>query len=291
MDWFSLSLLCALSLASADAFTKMRLQGYSGSEMMLVRFLVTGVLLAPLLLYFPLPSAPWAFWAWMALLVPLELLAIYLYMQAIRDAPLYQTLPYLAFTPVFIILTGWWVLDERVSLLGAIGIVLVVVGAYLLNIDKLHRNGRRLWYEPLRAIVYRQSSRRMLMVAVIYSLTSVGGKAAMLYVGTMNFAVFYFVVLGAAAFLAVALLRPVSLRVLTRQPAWHLLIGALFALMVVTHFLALSKVEAAYMIAVKRTSLLFGILYGAWLFHEKQLARNFSSAALMVVGVALILLA
>jgi drug/metabolite transporter (DMT)-like permease len=291
VEWFSLSLLCALSLASTDAFTKMRLQGYSGSEMMLVRFLVTGVLLAPLLLYFPLPSAPWAFWAWMALLVPLELLAIYLYMQAIRDAPLYQTLPYLAFTPVFIILTGWWVLDERVSLLGAIGIVLVVVGAYLLNIDKLHRNGRRLWYEPLRAIVYRQSSRRMLMVAVIYSLTSVGGKAAMLYVGTMNFAVFYFVVLGAAAFLAVALLRPVSLRVLTRQPAWHLLIGALFALMVVTHFLALSKVEAAYMIAVKRTSLLFGILYGAWLFHEKQLARNFSSAALMVVGVALILLA
>lgn len=291
MDWFSLSLLCAFSLASADAFTKRHLVGYSGGEMMLVRFVVPAVLLAPLLWVYPLPTVTTEFWLWMAVLVPLELLAMLLYLQAIRDAPLYQTLPYLAFTPVFMILTGWLVLGERVSWLGGTGILLVVVGAYWLNIHKLHRNGRREWFEPLRAILYQQGSRRMLLVAVIYSITSVGGKAAMLQVGAMSFAGFYFVLIGLATLLVVGLTRPAELRILSRQPGWHLFVGVLFALMIVTHFLALSRVEAAYMVAVKRTSLLFGILYGAWLFGERQLTRNFSAAVLMVVGVAMILFA
>jgi drug/metabolite transporter (DMT)-like permease len=42
------------------------------------------------------------------------------------------------------------------------------------------------------------------------------------------------------------------------------------------------------MIAVKRTSLLFGLLYGAWLFGETGLARNLVAALLMVAGVYLI---
>jgi drug/metabolite transporter (DMT)-like permease len=289
MDWFSLALLSALSLASADAFTKKELVGYSGLDMMLIRFAVTGVLLLPLLFVYPLPAVPLEFWGWIVVLVPLELLAMFLYMQAIRDAPLYQTLPYLAFTPVFNILTGWVVLGEQVSLLGGAGIMLVMVGVYLLNIDKVRQNGHQLWFEPLRAIVYQPGSRRMLMVAVIFSLTSVGSKAAMLFVGPMSFAAFYFVTIGLVTLLLAAT-RPSGLRVLLYKPGWHLFIGVLFALMVVTHFLAMSKVEAAYMVAVKRTSLLFGILYGAWLFNEKGLARHFFSAAIMVAGVALILL-
>jgi len=291
MDWFLLSLLSAFSLASADALTKKHLSGCTGLEMMLIRFLVPGVLLAPLLFIYPLPELPAAFWGWMTFLVPMELLAMFLYLRAIRDAPLYQTLPYLAFTPVLNILTGWLVLGEEVSMLGGTGIMLVVVGTYLLNQDKLHMNGRRYWFEPLRAIAYQQGSRRMLMVAVIFSVTTVGSKAAMLYVGPMDFAAFYFAVLGVAALLVVLLVQPSGLRVLKVRPGLNLLIGLFFSLMVVTHFLALSRVEAAYMISVKRTSMLFGILYGAWLFHEKGVARNFSSATIMVAGVVLILLA
>lgn len=291
MDWFTLSLLCAITLAAADALTKQHLTGYSGGQLLLVRFVVPALLLAPLLLIHPLPPAPPAFWGWVALLVPLELFAMLLYMQAIRDAPLYQTLPYLSFTPVFNILTGWLILGEEISLLGTGGIVLVVLGTYLLNIDQLLHNGERRWLEPLRAILHQQGARRMLSVAIIYSLTSVIGKAAMVHVGAITFGAFYFVVLGLATLLVVALRQPGDLRILARNPHWHLVIGVLMAVMVITHFLAIARVEAAYMVAVKRLSLLFGILFGAWLLHEKGLVRNLSSTAFMVAGVALILLA
>ena len=49
-------------------------------------------------------------------------------------------------------------------------------------------------------------------------------------------------------------------------------------------------VEVAYMIAVKRTSLLFGIVYGALLFHETHATRHFIAGVLMVMGVLLIAL-
>jgi hypothetical protein len=39
---------------------------------------------------------------------------------------------------------------------------------------------------------------------------------------------------------------------------------------------------------VKRTSLLFGILYGALLFREANLGRNLVAGTLMVAGVALV---
>jgi drug/metabolite transporter (DMT)-like permease len=291
MNWFTLSLLCAITLATADVLTKKQLTGYSGMQLVLVRLVVPGVLLAPLLFIYPLPATPFAFWGWVMLLVPLELFAMLLYMQAIRDAPFYQTLPYLSFTPVFNILTGWLLLDEQVSLLGASGIVLVVLGAYLLNIDQLRQNGKLHWIEPLRATLHQQGARRMLVVAIIYSFTSVIGKAAMQYVGELNFAAFYFALLGVTTLLLVALRKPAELNVLMRNSRWHLIIGALMVVMVITHFLAIAKIEAAYMIAVKRLSLLFGILFGAWLLNEKGLTKNLSATSFMVAGVALILLA
>lgn len=130
MEWFTLTLLCAFSLATADAYTKKHLSHCYGMEMMLARFFVPGLLLAPLIYFYPLPQVSVEFWAWLVLLVPLELLAMLLYTLAIRDSPLYQTLPILTFTPVFNIFTAWAILGEQVTFYGATGIVFIVIGAY-----------------------------------------------------------------------------------------------------------------------------------------------------------------
>jgi len=42
------------------------------------------------------------------------------------------------------------------------------------------------------------------------------------------------------------------------------------------------------MIAVKRTSLLFGVLYGAWLFREDKITERLTGAFIMLIGVFLI---
>ncbi|HZA29815.1 MAG TPA: EamA family transporter, partial [Gammaproteobacteria bacterium] len=83
MDWLPLTLICAFMLASADAATKRYLADYTALELTVTRFVFTGLLLAPLLFIQPLPSLPWPFWGWLAVLLPLEILAMLLYMRAI----------------------------------------------------------------------------------------------------------------------------------------------------------------------------------------------------------------
>lgn len=298
MDWLPLTLICAFSLATTDAMTKAWLGAYSARELALVRLGITGLLLTP---WLPNLAEIWqqpaAFWWWVSALLPLEMAAMLLYMRAIRDHPLSLTLPYLAFTPVFVMLTGHLLLGEQVSGRGGLGILLVVAGAWLLNLDKDRRRPNRInpwtdwraWVRPLGAILDHPGSRAMLLVAFLYSLTSVMGKGAMRHMPPESFGAFYFVLLGLAALLIFALPSPRRLVTLWRRPWAVLAVAGINAFMVYTHFLALARVEVAYMIAVKRTSLLFGILYGALWFHEQGLARHLAAGGLMVAGIFLIL--
>lgn len=288
MNWLPLTLICAFSLATADAVTKKFLADYSARELTIVRFGFAGLFLAPLLVVSPVPHLPAPFWAWVSALVPLEILAMWLYMRAIRDSPLSLTLPYLAFTPVFTVVTGFLILGEGVSMLGFLGILLIVAGAYLLNFEQGHTDLRDLLLAPLKAIVRERGSRLMLLVALIYSATSVMGKGALQYVSPVFFGAFYFFLLGIVTLMIFTITQPRIIGVLWRRPLVHLFTGFLMALMVVTHFFAIREVEVSYMIAIKRTSLLFGIVYGAYLFGERHLLRHLAAGSLMVVGVILI---
>jgi drug/metabolite transporter (DMT)-like permease len=287
MHWFILALLSALSLASADSATKYWLSSYRARELLLVRFVFTAPFLAPILVLQPWPDLPVPFWYWVAALVPLEVAAMLLYMRAIRDYPLAHTVPYLAFTPVITTLTGYLLLGETVSAAGFTGILLVVCGAWLLNAERVHGEHGWAWSAPFRAIVSEKGSQLMLVVAVLYSLTSVMGKGAMQYTTPWFFGPFYFCLLALVVFV---LYLPAGrgLGVLRRRMRPHLLVGFLMAAMVVTHFLAIQKTEVAYMIAVKRTSLLFAIGYGALLFGEQRVWRHLLAGSIMLAGVILI---
>ena len=288
MHWLVLSLICAFCLASSDAAAKHWLRSAGAREMIVVRLGLSGLLLTPWLLTFDLPPLPPPFWAWMALLMPLEIAAMLMYMRAIRDYPLALTLPYLAFTPVLVVVSGWVVLGETVSPVGLSGILLVVAGSWLLNFEHRERLGLATVVGPLKAIFINPGSRLMLATAAIYSVTSVGGKAAMQWLPAPMFGAFYFAVLGAITLVLVSITHPRSLRVGRHGAIPLLIVSGFMAVMVITHFMALAEIEAAYMIAVKRTSLLFGMLYGALLFRERHLARHVIAGTLMVAGVATI---
>ena len=287
MSWLPLTLLSAFCIATADALTRKYLQGYSARELVLIRFGMPGLLLLPLLAMQPVPELATEFWYWTAALIPLEVTAMLLYSQAIRDTSLSLTLPYLAFTPVFNTLTAYVLLREQVSLIGFSGILLVVCGAWLLNLQ--HALGERFdVFAPFRAIVSERGSRLMLIAAALYSVTSVLGKGALAYTTPVFFGTLYYVVIGFCVIVVFSIGARTPVHVLWRKPAPHLAIGLFMAVMVVTHFFAIQHVEVAYMIAVKRTSLLFGILYSVLLFHERARIEHFLAGGLMLAGVYLI---
>jgi hypothetical protein len=77
---------------------------------------------------------------------------------------------------------------------------------------------------------------------------------------------------------------PRSRRIFCARPASPGCVAVLMTIMILTHFLALAQAETAYMIAVKRLSILFGILLGAWVFREARLRQHLFAAGAMVAG-------
>ncbi|MCH9698081.1 MAG: DMT family transporter, partial [Gammaproteobacteria bacterium] len=195
MSWLLLSLISAFCLASADAATKRFIHYYRAEEIVLIRFGLAGLLLLPLLLSQNWPQLTSEFWLWLAALLPIELLAMRLYMEAIRSTDLSLTVPLLAFTPVFYMLTGYLILDETIQFNGLVGISFVVFGSWILNLQTQSQNRLDL-LAPFKSMMMIRGSRLMLCVAVLYSLTSVFSKGILRTVSPDFFGVFYMVVLG-----------------------------------------------------------------------------------------------
>jgi len=287
--WIALSLVCALSLAGSDALTKLASERAGGKVGHYAMAWLRVALCIPLglgfLTFIEIPPLDSTFWAAFVIAMPFEILALYLYTRALRESPLSLTVPFLAFTPVFILLVADVVLGERVSTTGGLGIVLMVAGGYTLNIDKA-RGGLMA---PIKAIAQEPGSWMMLATAAIFSITATLLKLAINHSSPMFYGAVYYVALGVFFLpLAARELRPIPLN--SRVLPIMLFAGALQFLMLMTNMAALSMSKVAYMVSIKRTSLLFGVLLGWLMFREINIRQRLLGAALMLSGFAVVAL-
>jgi drug/metabolite transporter (DMT)-like permease len=174
--WISLSLISAFSLATSDALTKRIIT--PANEYVIAWLRVVYALPALTLAAFltAVPSLDRTFFAAFLAALPLEILAILLYYKALRVSPLSLSLPFLSFTPVFLILFSWAIMGQAVSAAGGAGIALIALGGYTLNLSSL----RAGLLGPLKAMLRERGSLYMLAVALICSATSALGKCNLL---------------------------------------------------------------------------------------------------------------
>jgi len=283
MAWL-FSLISAFCLATADALTKKYFSHLSSYEMGLIRLLAVVPWILATLFFIPWVKPDTVFFVSLAFGLPLEVLAFLSYMRAIKASPLSLSLPFLAFTPIFIILTGWLILGETISWPGLAGIALIVSGAYCLNFSRISRG----LLAPFKSILTEPGSRLMLLVAALYSITATLGKLAIKHSNPYTFGVTYQLAFTLLIALALPFMPKASLRGLRTRPLMAMAIGAVWCVSQFSHWIAISQTQAAYMIALKRTSILFAVLYGAWLFKEEHIRERLLGALIMLSGVVCI---
>jgi uncharacterized membrane protein len=61
--------------------------------------------------------------------------------------------------------------------------------------------------------------------------------------------------------------------------------GLAMALMMASHYLAIQNIPVSYMISVKRTSLIFAVLYGYIVFRETLILFRLTGALVMLGGI------
>ncbi len=124
----------------------------------------------------------------------------------------------------------------------------------------------------------------MLFVAFIYSITAILGKKGVLYSSPTFFAASFFSLLGIIVFLI--LIRNFDWNVFIRKEL--LIIGLLSSIMITFHMMALKLTYVSYMISIKRSSLLFGIIFGVVFLHEKGLKEKIAGGLFMIAGMLII---
>ncbi|MBI5902083.1 MAG: DMT family transporter [Deltaproteobacteria bacterium] len=283
MKWLPYTLLTALSLASADALSKKALRNADELTIIWVRVGYALPFLALTLFFVPMPRLDQTFWATVAAMVPLEIAAMALYVKAIRLSPLSLSVPFLALTPVFIIFIAFFFIGEHPSPTGVAGIIVIAAGAYMLNVN----SSKEGLIGPLRAIAREPGSILMTAVALIYAFTSTLGKVAVMHSSPMFFGFFYPFILTAA--LTPFMAGKGTLKTVVSRPGIFLLIGLCTAMMISTHYVAISLTNVSYMIAVKRMSIIFSVIYGKLFFKEVGIRERLLGSSMMVAGVALII--
>src|SRR4030042_2434857 len=233
-SWIVLSLIAAFTLATSDALTKKTLTSHNEYIVAWLRLVFSLPLLFILFLLIPMPELDRQFYTAFALSLPLEIVSIVLYIKALRLSPLSLTLPFLALTPVFLIFISYVILGERVSFAGATGILFIAAGSYTLNISKI----REGIFEPLRAITKEKGSVLMIVVALIYSLTSSLGKMAIKHSSPLFFGITYYAAL-AVLFTPIVLYKHKSGKHKGRTILAVTLPGIFYSLMVISHMIAI----------------------------------------------------
>ena len=287
MTWITYALLAAIGTGIGDALFKYLLKRDDEYVVAWMRAVfIVPVVVIGLFLLGPFRITR-EFWLLGIIILPVDILAFLLYLKAIRLSALSISLPFLAFSPIFVIFISWMILGEQVSAVGFLGVFFIVLGSYVLNIKHI-RNG---FFEPILAIFREPGPKIMLLVAFLYGLDAVLGKQMMHLSEPKFFALIYpvFLFLSFTPIVYYRIKHKISRANLSfHRLILYFLVSFIFAITIVLHFKAVTLAFTAYAIAVKRTSILIGSVLGFLIFKERNVKSRLAGVGLMLAGVFLI---
>ncbi|MEG4445922.1 EamA family transporter [Microcoleus sp. AT9_B5] len=284
MTWLIFGILTAFFEAVKDVFGKQNLKKSDEYVVAWSLSFFSVIFLIPWVLYTGIPPLNSQFW--LALLIGGSINAVtaLLYIKAIKLSDLSLTLPLVALTPLFMLVTSPLIVGEYPNFFDCIGILLIVSGSYLLNIKEKSKG----YLAPFKALLDEPGPKLMLIVAFLWSITSNFDK-----IGVKNsYPIFWlFSLFGTMT----VLLLPVLLHK-TPNPGQKILkqlpmlaaMGFFNAIGVIFQMQALTLTLVVQVIAIKRTSVLMGVLFGHFIFKEKDIQQRLLWAGIMILGVLFI---
>ena len=276
------ALLNACTVGFLDVFLK-KLAGFNPNFLTWVRMASAVPVLAVLVTVFSgwfLP--PLKFWLIIAgIVLPLEILLAFVGTKAVQIAPLSLIAPLGAFSSIFLIPMGYFVLGELPTLIGAFGVLLIVIGSFILG---WQRGAGRIRY-GLWNIFQEPGSYFAFLGAFIAAIAVTITKFSFRYASPLLSA---FYLTAAMAILLVPFLFLQSRNSL-RLRFWDLAgLSAMSGSGLALHNVGLSLIPAVYYISIKRLSVVINVVLGRVFFNEDNTMERLLGAAIMVAGVILI---
>lgn len=283
--WMLFAFLAAFSWATADLFSKrlMNFDGKSEYVTLFARFIFS----LPLLFVVYLATSPHRcdvkFWLVNLVIIPGDVVASTLYIKALKLSPISIVVPLMSFAPVFMLLSSPIFLGEWPSPAGVLGVIMVTVGAYTLNIN-LSKYG--IW-EPLKALFKDKGPLYTIIAAAIFSVDTAFGKKAIYYSDVYFFSFWYSLLMSVAYLPVVYKNSKGSLADIFKDWKFYA-VGVLFGVGVLSFLVAIKLANIAYVSALGKVSMVIAVLYGKFFLGEESFKERLLGVFIMLAGIFLI---
>lgn len=284
--WIVLALLAAFLESLKDLSSKSSMRTLSPQ----LTGLAASAVPIPILLTFLIMTPSWPtvdpqFFLALALSGSLNVLAMFQFMRALQESDLSLAIPFIAFTPIFLLVTSPLLLGDIPTGQDLGGILCIVGGAYILHFHTL----RQGLFAPFMAIWDQPGPRRMLSVAFIFSFTSNFDKLGVQHSSPLLWSLSITTVMAMSFLFLLRIFPPTNhLRPHGRTLILLLFIGVFQGLGLFVHNHALMSGPVPAVIALKRTSILFAVTWGIVFLKEHYGWERILAAILMIAGVGIL---
>lgn len=211
--------------------------------------------------------------------------ATILYMHSISHDDISKVMPMLSFTPLFLLFIEPLILGEKPGIFGVFGVVLVVIGSYLLN---LGNNGASL-LTPFKELFINKGTRLMFLVAVLWSVSANFDKICINNASVYQHIIFMNGFIFICVTIIVLIFKRDKIPQLKLQTTRSLFNVSIFTVgTFIFHMAALSMTLVVYVVAMKRMSGVFSVLIGAGFLKEKNWKERLLGSVVMFIGVLFI---
>jgi uncharacterized membrane protein len=235
------------------------------------------------LLLFPIPTVDLTFWLGLFGSGVLNLAATLMSTRSLKLADVSLVTPLLTFNPVFTLLVAAVTLRELPSVAGTLGVLLILVGGYVLNIEDI-RGG---WWRPLGVLIAQPALLLAVAASFLWGLTPVLEKLAIQHSSPPDPPL---VALGSTGLMVLFLVPPLlggsrtSLGSIALHRRTFLLAALIAGVAPVVGFSAIALGLVGYVTAIFKLSAGFSVLWASFFLRELNVRSRLLGSLLMGLG-------
>jgi uncharacterized membrane protein len=284
MNWFVFTLISSIALSLRELSAKKAGRSLSSAYMSWgINFFVFLLFLGLTLFSSRTEPVTGTFLKVLVLAAIMDSLAALLYLSAIKHGDLSKTIPMLCFIPVVQLFVTPALVHENLSLPGITGVLVVVAGSYILNIEK--------WegiFSPIKSIAKNKSSLMMLTTACIWGVSSSFHKIGIQQTSPVFWGVceIGLITLFLFPFAMRSETSPFALEKISKI-MWP---AAFSGLTVWSYYMAINMGPLAYVSSIRRLAVLFSMGIGVVILGEKARGTGLFGGIIMIIGSVIICL-
>lgn len=285
--WFWWAFLAAIMAAVSVVLTKKALKNISAPLVTWVLFSLNTPIVALIAFKDGITQVNYLFFVGAIGSASIFAIAKTLRLVAIKQALLSKIAPLATFNAVFAYLLALIFLSEKIQLMGVVGLLLITMGAYILNAEEL---GKDL-LKPFRLLITEKASLLFLLGVALTSVTAIFDKVSITNTFPTNPSLTLLMENIIVSFLLLIYLQKKKkgwLNELKENFKFLSLTSLVYMVAVIAVFSAFATGPVALVIGIKQLQLFFVLFLSYLAFQDKPTKHSLLASVIMVAGVILI---